>query len=35
MICWTVSPRVGKVKNNDPPLNEPVIPGFPAMIVTA
>jgi hypothetical protein len=35
MICWPVSLRVGNVKNNDPSLIEPVIPGFPAMIVTA
>ena len=35
MICWPVSSRVGNVKNNDPSLIEPAIPGFPAMIVTA
>jgi hypothetical protein len=35
MICWPVSPRVGKVKNNDSSLIEPVIDGFPAMIITA
>ena len=35
MTCWPVSPRVGNVKNNDPSLIEPVISGFPAMIVTA
>jgi hypothetical protein len=35
MVCWPVSPRVGNVKNNDPPLIEPVIYGFLVMIVTA
>jgi len=35
MIRWPVSPRVGTSKNNDPSLIEPVIHGFPAMIVTA
>jgi hypothetical protein len=35
MICWTVSPHVGNIKNNDPSLIEPVIPGFPTIIVTA
>ena len=35
MICWPVSPRVGNVKNNDSPLIEPVISGFPPMIVSA
>ena len=35
MVCWRVSPRVGNVKNNDPPLIEPVIYGFLVMIVTA
>ena len=35
MTCWPVSPRVANVKNNDPSLIEPVIHGFPAMIVTA
>jgi putative SOS response-associated peptidase YedK len=24
MICWTVSPRVGSVKNNDPSWVEPI-----------
>jgi putative SOS response-associated peptidase YedK len=35
MICWPVSTRVGNVKNNDSSLIDPVIPEFPAMIVTA
>src|SRR5262252_4559260 len=35
MICWRVGPRVGNVKNVDLSLIEPVIDGFPAMIVTA
>jgi putative SOS response-associated peptidase YedK len=35
MICWPVSTRVGNAKNNDPSLIDPVIPEFPAMIVTA
>jgi len=24
MVCWPVSRRVGNVKNNDPPLIEPI-----------
>jgi len=27
MRCWSVSPRVGNVKNNDPGLIEPVTLG--------
>jgi len=25
MVCWPVSRRVGNVKNNDPPLIEPIV----------